>query len=294
MDKILLLTFKSRIQTCYASLTKTEQRIADYMLENPEKVMTATSAQIAEGAGVSPASVIRFCKSCGFSGLAELKMSIKREYYTISTEKHSGDIQEDDPVALVKQKMMGYYLNVAGAILSNWNESAYMHVVDELLSAKHILVAGFGGSRATAVCLTDFLLQLNLPCEMWEDSAFISMRIGNMGEGDVLFVINYSGRHSTLNQYAKLAREREITTIGITGVRESPMTRYTDILLLAEMTYEYELTTVAARIAELTAVEILYSLLATKTKRNAEIFCKMNPMLEHWRLPREPEDPLSK
>lgn len=291
MDKVLLLTFKSRIQTCYASLTRVEQRVADYMLQNPGEVMEATSAQIAESAGASPASVIRLCKSCGFSGLAELKMSIKREYYTMHTEKHSGDIQEDDPVALVKQKMVGYYLSVAGAILSTWNEAAYLHAVDELLSAKHILVTSFGGSKATAVCLTDFLLQLNLPCELWDDSAFVSMRIGSMGEGDVLFTINHSGRHSTLNQYAKLAKERGMTTIGITGVRKSPMTQHTDILLLAEMEYEYDTSTVEARIAELTVIEILYSLLAAKINRNAETFRKMNPLLEQWRHPPERAEP---
>lgn len=134
MDKVLLLTFKSRIQTCYASFTRTEQRVADYMLQNPKEVMEATSAQIAESAGVSPASVI-------------------------------------------------------------------------------------------------------------------------------------------------------------TGVRKSPMTQHTDILLLAEMEYEYDTSTVEARIAELTVIEILYSLLAAKMNRNAETFRKMNPLLEQWRHPSEPEEP---
>ena len=49
-------------------LTNTEGKIANYVLEHYDEVLNYNISELAENAGVSDASVVRFCKNLGYKG----------------------------------------------------------------------------------------------------------------------------------------------------------------------------------------------------------------------------------
>jgi DNA-binding MurR/RpiR family transcriptional regulator len=59
----------------YAS--KVERRIAGYLLANLAELPFETGASLAEKAGVSAASISRFCRSIGYDDIKDLKASLK-------------------------------------------------------------------------------------------------------------------------------------------------------------------------------------------------------------------------
>ena len=76
------LLYIQRIKAMYQSRTfsKSDRLIADYILAHPTCVASTTAAELGEVTGTSSATVVRFCRKLGFSGLVDLKMSMAYRY----------------------------------------------------------------------------------------------------------------------------------------------------------------------------------------------------------------------
>lgn len=93
------------------SLTKLEQRIANYILTRPEAVAIESSAEIAKTLNVSPMTVSRFFKKLGYESSSDARTQIKVELYgpsasrigrrfdDFSTARTSRDGRSDQQVA---------------------------------------------------------------------------------------------------------------------------------------------------------------------------------------------------
>ncbi len=64
----------AKIHNVFKSLTETEQKIASYILEFPEKIVNMTAKELASACGTVPSAVNRMCKSIGVEGYAKLKI----------------------------------------------------------------------------------------------------------------------------------------------------------------------------------------------------------------------------
>lgn len=67
------------IQSKMKALTGSEKKVADYVLNNYMKVLDCTVTELAEKAGVSDATVVRFCRSAGYKGYQELKINLAQD-----------------------------------------------------------------------------------------------------------------------------------------------------------------------------------------------------------------------
>lgn len=66
-----------RLEDAYDSLSKQNKRVCSFFLRNHLKAAFLTAAQVADYAGVSPATVVRFCTAMGFSGFSDLQQQFK-------------------------------------------------------------------------------------------------------------------------------------------------------------------------------------------------------------------------
>ena len=58
----------------YNQFTKAEKKVADFILNNPKKVLFMSITELAEACGVGDTSVFRFCKTMDCKGYQEFKM----------------------------------------------------------------------------------------------------------------------------------------------------------------------------------------------------------------------------
>jgi len=274
MSNSSCLIFTARLKDAYPSLSDMEKCVADYMLKNPEGMVNATARDIADACGVNTATVIRFCKSCGFSGLSELKMSLRREYVVPdegTTSTKYLDVMKNDSISIIRQKVLGYHNLIISNMLSDWNLDAYSLAVDALIQAKRVLIIGEGGSRCSAICLFHILTNLGLSCETYMDSVFEIMRVGSLEENDVVIGITFTGRLRNTVDSLKLAKERHATTIGLVGYLHSPIMDYVDILLnTTKIKKGYYDSALSIRVSEIAVIEILSTLLAMRLDRPIE------------------------
>lgn len=146
------LLFAARLEECYGSLTKSEKKVADFIREHMDLVSEMSAQKIAELTGTGPATVVCFCRSCGYSGLLELKTGLKRETVVLDRADDL-EIQAEDSVSVIKQKILKYNSAVLDCVMNEWNETAIEQAVDAIGQVKRIVISGSGDSRIGAVML---------------------------------------------------------------------------------------------------------------------------------------------
>lgn len=258
------LFYIQRINALYNTgvFSKSDKRLADFLLKYPNCVDSETASSLAEKAEVSPATVVRFCRKLGFEGLADMKKSAAYHNYIESTTTDmnlaKGDSAED-----VKNKVIGYMKMVVDQLQVSLDAESLQKAADMLTGAHHVVILSEGGSGTIARAAYDIFLKLALPCRVVEDIMFQMMEISMMGEDDVLLIIVNSGRTHNVIQNAQYAKELGIPTIGIVGPKNSPLSKYLDVEISTSMfnsSYFSDLS--AARLCELATVSILHSIMA--------------------------------
>lgn len=71
-----------RIKTLYNDMGPGEKKIADWIFENQDKIISLSISELAELCGSGEATIVRFARRLGLSGYQELKISIARETAT--------------------------------------------------------------------------------------------------------------------------------------------------------------------------------------------------------------------
>ena len=70
------------IKSSYDALSKSEKQIADFLIENPSKILPLYITDLSSLCGVSEATIVRFAKKIGFEGYQQLKIAIAQEHHT--------------------------------------------------------------------------------------------------------------------------------------------------------------------------------------------------------------------
>lgn len=284
MEESLLLIQKIKALYHTRAFSKSDDLIAEYLLEDPDRLTAATVYSLAEGSGTSPATVIRFCRKLGFSGFAELKNS---------ASDFAGDAVKDmsikpgDPVATVKSKVIAYTKMIMDQLEETLDDQALEQAARIISQANCVLIVSEGGSGTISRAAYDIFLKLAIPCRYVEDNIFQTMEISMMDENDVLFMILNSGRTWNVIQNAKQAKERGIKMVGIVGPANSPLSKYLDVEILTSVFSSEVFSDIsAARACELVTVSILHSLIAlTRSPEQMERSREIGLSIERKRLP---------
>ena len=69
-------TILDSISSSYSSMTRSAKKLSDYIFNNRSSVQYMSITSLAEAAGVSEATITRFCRTLGLAGYNELKLAL--------------------------------------------------------------------------------------------------------------------------------------------------------------------------------------------------------------------------
>jgi DNA-binding MurR/RpiR family transcriptional regulator len=75
-----------KIKEMFNDFTTTEEKIANYILNNKEKVIQLSVKELAQAADSSPASVVRFCKKINYQGYQDFKIALIKDLQDFENE----------------------------------------------------------------------------------------------------------------------------------------------------------------------------------------------------------------
>lgn len=208
----------SHLNAIVEDLSQNEQRIAHWILNDPSKVTTMTSQDLAQQCGVSQSSIIKFCKKIGLSGFPSLKIALSAEVARAQdAEQIHGDIFSDDPLSEVAQKMYNSKVAALSETLKGNSSAQLGTAVDRLMKANRIIIMGVGGSALVAEDFASKLTKLGKAVVQGTDAHVHLANLARFNEKDLLFLISYSGKTKEILVAAEHARANKIPTIYLVG-----------------------------------------------------------------------------
>lgn len=133
-----------RIRQRYRGLAQSDKKLADYLLLQPDTARHLSSQQLANEAGVSQSSVVKFAQKLGYKGFPALKLALS-EALASQPESPSvpihNQIRGDDPLRLVGEKLIKENTAAMYATLNVNSEEKLHECVTMLRSARRIILA---------------------------------------------------------------------------------------------------------------------------------------------------------
>ena len=225
-------TLMERIGLLQHELTPSEQLVATLVLEHPRLVMNEPIAGIARLAEVSQPTVIRFCRSLGFLGLADFKLKFASSLTGAIPVRHS-QVRTGDSTHDVSAKVID---NTVSAILK-FRDQLDVRSIDraiELLTrAKRVEFYAMGNSRVVALDGQHKIFRFRIPTASYGDSHLFTLAAELLKPGDVVVAISNSGRLPELLTAVEAARAAGADVIAITA-SSSPLAKKASVCLAVD------------------------------------------------------------
>lgn len=253
------------IHNRYESLTETEKRIADAVLEAPEEAVKLTAKELAARCGTVPSAVIRFCKSVGAQGFSEFKLRLSAELGSKTGSANLLPIGENDSPREVFGKVFASGVRTLEDTLAMIDYSQAEQIVGLLRQAKRIVFFGVGTSSVIAVDAQYRFAQLGLATAACTDILFMNVTAANLGPGEVAVGISHSGSTRATVDALRRAKKAGAATVAITSFCQSCLARESDLRIIAfSDDKNYPVEAVSARIAHMCILDALMMSLAAQ------------------------------
>ncbi|MFZ6718991.1 glucokinase [Undibacterium sp. Ji49W] len=245
-----------RIQQLHAELTPAERRVASLVLENPRTVLNEAIAEIARLADVSQPTVIRFCRSLGFLGLADFKLKFASSLTGTIPVRHS-QVRMSDSTHDLSAKVID---NTVSAIL-NFRDQLDVRSLDQAIAllrkANKVEFYAMGNSRAVALDGQHKFFRFRIPTASYGDAHLFSMAAELLNPGDVVIVVSNSGKLPELLKAVDAALHAGADVIAITP-NQSPLAKKATVCLAVNHTEDNAtFLSMISRILQLLLIDIL-------------------------------------
>ncbi|WP_028991727.1 MurR/RpiR family transcriptional regulator [Thermoanaerobacter thermocopriae] len=253
-----------KIRAVINNLKPSERKIAEYIIENADKISDLSVAELAKNSNTSEASVVRFCKSLGYKGYQDLKIKIAADY-TYKTKSIQGFVNIDDDINTIIVKISKNNMDSIEKTMDMLDRNEVERAVIAILNANKIDIYGVGASAIVAQDMLQKFMRINKSCTAYSDSHMQLASAANLRQGDVAIGISYSGQTADTVDALRLAKNSGATTICITRFGNSPITEVSDIKLFVYSTEAiFRSGAMASRMAQLNVVDILFSIIACR------------------------------
>lgn len=244
----------AKIKSYYPSLTKSEQKVARYVLDYAENVLFQSVTEMAEQAGVGETTVIRFCRKIGFKGYQEFKLTLAQHQSIKKSEQARQETHEEDFVAQVCESA----IQVLQVSLNMLDRKKLQQAIEMIGNSRNILFFGVGSSGITALDAKNRFLRIGRRSEATTDSHIQAMSAVLMEEGDVAIGFSVSGSTLDTNDILTKAKNNGAKVIAITNYAKSPITSIADVVLLTSgKEAPLEGGSITAKISQLFVIDLL-------------------------------------
>lgn len=213
-------------------LTKKEKRIAEFFLDEEQRVFLMNVADIAKTIDVSDTSVIRFIKSLGFENFTDFKNSGQEDIKS-RLDKTNDFIKNLDIIKenSIEQLYIHKINEEVNKIFNSSSQKQIKKISNLIIKAKNKYIVGF---KSTAGIANFFGVRLGFMLENVStfniDDSVVVNSIFNIKQEDILIIFDYPMYSKATVVLAKIARENKAKILLFTDSDNAPLAEYSDIL----------------------------------------------------------------
>ena len=245
---------KQNIKSCYEELTQVEHGIADFFLNNTEK-MDFSSKNIAKLLFVSEASLSRFAKKCGYKGYRELTFSYEQD---LESERINVNTQKD--ISFFSKKVYGYYQNILRDNYQSMDEMQIQKIADMLDKCSKVFIYGIGSSGLAAREFQLRFMRVGLDVDVITDTHMMKMSSALVNSDCLVIAMSLSGKTKEVADSIRAAKKNGATVVFFTANPEVEIAKQCDeVVRLAYLKNLDSGTKISPQFSILVIMDILYA-----------------------------------
>ena len=260
------------IRTQFAILSKSEKKVANAVLSNPDLAVSGNITALAKSADVSEPTVVRFCRALGYEGWQEFKLKLAQGLALAMPGADELPTQDDLAADLVT-KICSRSINTLLDLRNNIDPDAIQRAIDILAESNKIEFYGQGTSGIVATDAQHKFFRSGVPTVAYSDPHIHSIAASLLKKGDAVVAISQRGNSPALLRSVQLARNAEANVIALSP-SGTPLADLATVLVPIDLSVNTDpYTPISARLAHLVVIDILAVGLALK--RGPEFRSKM-------------------
>ena len=264
MESILL-----SIKEKYPQMGHSEKLIADWLMKNFSDMMNMSISELANNCGCGEATIVRFSRRLGLSGYQELKLKIAQESANTAAGGVMGIEQDDTCYEIFKKRISDIHIALENT-KSVLNPEEFEKAANALRTASRIVIFGLGNSASVAVDAQHKFLRAGLDAVAYCENHMQAIAASHLHKADVAIGISHSGASIDVVEALKTAKEAGALTICLTNFGNSPIQRYSDIVLNTRSDEtKYSILAMSSRIAQLAIFDALYTYIVMNSNKAA-------------------------
>ena len=225
------------IQAQYSRLSKGQKLIAQYIINNYDKVAFMTASKLGEAVGVSESTVVRFANALGYAGYPKLQEGlqelIKNKLTTVQRVEMANEDYSDDSTIL--SKVLKSDIDNIKTTSEDLDEKAFEEASNRILKSRKIYILGMRSSFTIAQYLGFYLgIILDSVHVIRTDMGDAFEQVVKINEDDVLIAISFPRYSKKSYQIVSYAKEKGAHIVSLTDSPFAPVASFTDNLLLVK------------------------------------------------------------
>jgi DNA-binding MurR/RpiR family transcriptional regulator len=225
---------RNRIQESYKSLSRNKRQIAEFILDNFDRIPFLNVQKISNETSMSVASIVRFAQELGFEGFSEMKYEIinliqnkldNKEFFPL-LEKHK--IREDTLSLVAEQDIKNI-----NSTLNQVDRKTFKKAIELIIGSERIFTMGLGISHFLAQVLSYQLSLIGLEARQF-DHVYLSFleQVVLLNRNDTILGFSFPPYSEETIEAAEQANKKNINVISITNKNSAPITFHSAVSLI--------------------------------------------------------------
>jgi len=253
----------SDIIQCYNNLTKSETKVADFVLHNRHSIHAQSISELAAACDVSEATISRFCHSIGCSSFNDFKLSAVHSNSSMDSMGLDMDLystlQPQDSVEQKCRKLCSVSMEALQQTLHELDVNAISKAVDIFSEANNVYCFGQGNSSIVAEDAWGRVSTVSTKFHFISNANLQATTARLLGEGDVVLYFSFSGAVRELTEVGQMLEGTKARLVLVTRFPNSPGAQYADLLLICGANEApQQQGSIAAKIGQLFIVDVLF------------------------------------
>lgn len=257
----------------YDSFTRSERKIADYVLEHQKETQYISITDLSAECEVAVSTVSLFCRKLRLAGFNDFKLELARAALPAgtNTSQLAGEILPEDSLGTVMGKVLHNVQDELNNAYHMLSDAAVIRAADLLRGAGQVICLGQGNHSVVALAAWAQFSTASPKFKTIQDSHMQMVVLSTLSREDVVVYFSYSGATHEVLEAAEVIRGRGARLILVTRYLNSPASAYADTVLLCGPNEQpFQFGSSAALIAQLYVVEVLLSEFIRRDPEQAE------------------------
>jgi DNA-binding MurR/RpiR family transcriptional regulator len=212
----------TRLRECYSELSPQEQRVASFIMDHFDDLVSYNSAELARLSGVSKATVSRLFKRLGYDRFKEMRDELR-------TLRQSGMPLTDNRDAVQGNTLLARHYKQEMANLTQWvntlDAGQFADIVQALGQAQRVYILGLRNSAPVALHLRQQLMQSRGQVYvMPQPGQTLAEELVDITPADLVVVVAFRRRPRVIRPVLEALQKQGVPVVAISEPQAAGMT----------------------------------------------------------------------